>query len=84
MPQATGSRAGYILQSLADASKPFGIRVEGKGETGNIKLRAGSASGNKSPKSVSLVSDHEPSPYSRISHIPYLYLRTRSARFKSE
>ena len=34
---ATGSRAGYILQRLADASKPFGTRVEVKGETGEIK-----------------------------------------------
>src|SRR5438552_1819007 len=39
---ATGSRAGYILQRLADASKPFGTRVEVKGETGEIKLKAGS------------------------------------------
>jgi poly-gamma-glutamate capsule biosynthesis protein CapA/YwtB (metallophosphatase superfamily) len=39
---ATGSRAGYILQRLADASKPFGTRVEVKDETGEIKLKAGS------------------------------------------
>jgi poly-gamma-glutamate capsule biosynthesis protein CapA/YwtB (metallophosphatase superfamily) len=39
---ATGSRAGYILQRLADASKPFGTRVEVKSETGEIKLKAGS------------------------------------------
>jgi poly-gamma-glutamate capsule biosynthesis protein CapA/YwtB (metallophosphatase superfamily) len=38
---ATGSRAGYILQRLADASKPFGTRVEVNGETGEIKLKAG-------------------------------------------
>jgi poly-gamma-glutamate capsule biosynthesis protein CapA/YwtB (metallophosphatase superfamily) len=39
---ATGSRAGYILQRLADESKPFGTRVEIKGETAEIKLKAGS------------------------------------------
>jgi poly-gamma-glutamate capsule biosynthesis protein CapA/YwtB (metallophosphatase superfamily) len=39
---ATGSRAGYILQRVADASKPFGTKVEVKGETGEIKLKAGS------------------------------------------
>jgi len=39
---AAGSRAGYILQRLADASKPFGTRVEIKGETAEIKLKAGS------------------------------------------
>jgi poly-gamma-glutamate capsule biosynthesis protein CapA/YwtB (metallophosphatase superfamily) len=39
---AAGSRAGYILQRLADESKPFGTRVEIKGETGEIKLKAGS------------------------------------------
>ena len=39
---ATGSRAGYILQRLADASKPFGTMIEVKGETGEIKLKAGS------------------------------------------
>jgi poly-gamma-glutamate synthesis protein (capsule biosynthesis protein) len=39
---ATGSRAGYILQRLADESKPFGTRVEVKGETAEIKLKPGS------------------------------------------
>jgi poly-gamma-glutamate capsule biosynthesis protein CapA/YwtB (metallophosphatase superfamily) len=38
---ATGARAGYILQRLADASKPFGTTVEIKGETAEIKLKAG-------------------------------------------
>jgi poly-gamma-glutamate capsule biosynthesis protein CapA/YwtB (metallophosphatase superfamily) len=33
----TGARAGYILQRLADASKPFGTRVEIKGDTAEIK-----------------------------------------------
>jgi poly-gamma-glutamate capsule biosynthesis protein CapA/YwtB (metallophosphatase superfamily) len=39
---AKGSRAGYILQRLADASKPFGTRVEVNGETAQIKLKPGS------------------------------------------
>jgi poly-gamma-glutamate synthesis protein (capsule biosynthesis protein) len=38
---ATGARAGYILQRLADASKPFGTRVEIKGDTAEIKLHGG-------------------------------------------
>jgi poly-gamma-glutamate capsule biosynthesis protein CapA/YwtB (metallophosphatase superfamily) len=38
---ATGARAGYILQRLADASKPFGTTVEIQGDTGEIKLNAG-------------------------------------------
>ncbi len=38
---ATGARAGYILQRLADASKPFGMTVEIKGDTAEIKLVAG-------------------------------------------
>jgi poly-gamma-glutamate synthesis protein (capsule biosynthesis protein) len=38
---ATGARAGYILQRLADASKPFGTTVEIKGDTAEIKLQAG-------------------------------------------
>ena len=37
---ATGARAGYILQRLADASKPFGTNVEVRGDTAEIKLRA--------------------------------------------
>ena len=37
----TGSRAGYILQRLADASKPFGTKVEVKGDTGEIKIKGG-------------------------------------------
>ena len=36
----TGARAGYILQRLADTSKPFGTTVEIKGDTAEIKLRA--------------------------------------------
>jgi poly-gamma-glutamate capsule biosynthesis protein CapA/YwtB (metallophosphatase superfamily) len=38
---ATGARAGYILQRLADASKPFGTKVEIKGDTAEIKVKAG-------------------------------------------
>jgi poly-gamma-glutamate capsule biosynthesis protein CapA/YwtB (metallophosphatase superfamily) len=37
---ATGARAGYILQRLADASKPFGTTVEIKADTAEIKLKA--------------------------------------------
>ena len=38
---ATGARAGYILQRLADASKPFGTTIEIKGDTAEIKVKAG-------------------------------------------
>jgi hypothetical protein len=37
----TGARAGYILQRLADASKPFGTAMEVKGDTAEIKLKTG-------------------------------------------
>jgi len=37
---ATGAKAGYILQRLADASKPFGTTIEIKGDTAEIKLKA--------------------------------------------
>ena len=37
----TGARAGYILQRLAEASKPFGTTLEIKGDTAEIKLKAG-------------------------------------------
>ncbi len=36
---ATGARAGYILQRLADASKPFGTTIEIKGDIGEVKLK---------------------------------------------
>ena len=36
----TGARAGYILQRLADASKPFGTTIEIKGDTAKITLKA--------------------------------------------
>jgi poly-gamma-glutamate capsule biosynthesis protein CapA/YwtB (metallophosphatase superfamily) len=35
---ATGARAGYILQRLADASKPFGTMMEMRGETATITV----------------------------------------------
>src|ERR1700731_514032 len=37
----TGTRAGYILQRLADASKPFGTTVEIKGDSAEIKIKSG-------------------------------------------
>jgi poly-gamma-glutamate capsule biosynthesis protein CapA/YwtB (metallophosphatase superfamily) len=37
---ATGARAGYILQRLAELSKPFGTTVEVKGDTAEIQLTA--------------------------------------------
>jgi len=37
----TGARTGYILQRLADMSKPFGTTVELKGDTAGIVLKAG-------------------------------------------
>jgi poly-gamma-glutamate capsule biosynthesis protein CapA/YwtB (metallophosphatase superfamily) len=36
-----GARAGYVLQRLADASKPFGTAMEIKGDMAEIKLKAG-------------------------------------------
>ena len=36
----TGARAAYILQRLADASKPFGTTIEIKGDMAEIKLKA--------------------------------------------
>jgi poly-gamma-glutamate synthesis protein (capsule biosynthesis protein) len=38
---ATGARAGYILQRLANASKPFGTTMELKGDTADVVLKAG-------------------------------------------
>jgi len=43
---ATGARAGYILQRLADASKPFGTTIEQKGDTAEVKMKGGAKSGN--------------------------------------
>lgn len=37
---ATGARAGYVLQRLADTSKPFGTMVEIKGDMAEITLKA--------------------------------------------
>lgn len=36
----TGKRAGFILQRIADASKPFGTVMEIRGDTAEIKLKA--------------------------------------------
>lgn len=36
---ATGARTGYILERLADLSKPFGTRFDIKGETAEIRLK---------------------------------------------
>ena len=36
----TGARAGYVLQRVADASKPFGTKMEIKGDTAEINLKA--------------------------------------------
>jgi poly-gamma-glutamate capsule biosynthesis protein CapA/YwtB (metallophosphatase superfamily) len=38
--QATGVQARYILQRLADSSRPFGTTVEVKEDTAEIKLKA--------------------------------------------
>ena len=37
---AAGARAGYILQRLAEASKPFGTTIEIKADTAEIKLNS--------------------------------------------
>ena len=37
---ATGARAGYILQRIADASKPFGTTVVIKGDVAAITTSA--------------------------------------------
>ena len=38
---ATGTRAGYILERLAEFSKPFGTKLEVKGDTAEIRLKTG-------------------------------------------
>jgi hypothetical protein len=38
---ATGARAGYILQRLAELSRPFGTQLEIKRETAEIRLKTG-------------------------------------------
>jgi poly-gamma-glutamate capsule biosynthesis protein CapA/YwtB (metallophosphatase superfamily) len=38
---APGKRAGFILQRIADASKPFGTVMEIKGDSAEIKLMSG-------------------------------------------
>ena len=37
----TGERAGYILQRLADLSRPFGTIVEVKGDSAEVNLKRG-------------------------------------------
>ncbi len=39
---ATGARAGYILQRVANASRPFGTTMEVKGDMAEITLKSGS------------------------------------------
>ena len=36
---ASGARAGYILQRVADASKPFGTRIDVRGDVATIHLK---------------------------------------------
>jgi poly-gamma-glutamate synthesis protein (capsule biosynthesis protein) len=36
---ATGARAGYILERLAELSKPFGTRIQISGDTGQIRVK---------------------------------------------
>jgi len=38
---ATGDQARYILQRLADLSRPFGTTVEVNGDTADINLKSG-------------------------------------------
>jgi poly-gamma-glutamate capsule biosynthesis protein CapA/YwtB (metallophosphatase superfamily) len=38
---ATGERAGYILERLAESSRPFGTKLEVRGDTAEINLKAG-------------------------------------------
>jgi len=38
---AKGEQAHYILQRLADASRPFGTTVEVKGDAAEIRLKGG-------------------------------------------
>jgi poly-gamma-glutamate capsule biosynthesis protein CapA/YwtB (metallophosphatase superfamily) len=38
---ATGEQAHYILERLADLSRPFGTTIEVKGDTAEIKLKSG-------------------------------------------
>ena len=38
---ATGDQARYILERLADFSRPFGTIVEVKGDTAEIRLKGG-------------------------------------------
>jgi hypothetical protein len=37
----TGEQARYILERMADSSRPFGTKVEVKGDTAEINLKGG-------------------------------------------
>jgi poly-gamma-glutamate capsule biosynthesis protein CapA/YwtB (metallophosphatase superfamily) len=43
---ATGARGGYILQRLADESKPFGTTIERTGDTAEVKVKGVTKSGS--------------------------------------
>ena len=36
---ASGAQAGYILERLADLSRPFGTQIDIKGETADIRVK---------------------------------------------
>ena len=36
---ASGAQAGYILERLAELSRPFGTRIEIKGDTADIAVK---------------------------------------------
>jgi hypothetical protein len=36
---ASGAQAGYILERLAELSRPFGTRIEIKGDTAEIAVK---------------------------------------------
>jgi hypothetical protein len=38
---ATGEQARYILERLADLSRPFGTKIEVKGDAAEIRLKGG-------------------------------------------
>jgi poly-gamma-glutamate synthesis protein (capsule biosynthesis protein) len=44
----TGARASYILERLAELSKPFGTQFEMRGDTAQIKLTAREAAASES------------------------------------
>jgi hypothetical protein len=36
---ASGAQAGYILERLADLSRPFGTQIDIKGDTAEIRVK---------------------------------------------